>query len=68
MIGFGSTIWCDNCGVEILWGPIVVGRRYYCCRDCFDGARCKCSERIEMEDDRRGEESSIGATAGGVYS
>lgn len=67
MTGYESTIWCDNCGVEILWGPFVVGKRYFCCRDCFDGLRCKCSERMEMDDDRRGEGSSVGAAIGGAH-
>ena len=64
MTGIDSTFWCDSCGVEILWGPIVIERRYYCCRDCYVGLRCKCSERMEMEDERREVDSSIGEMTG----
>jgi hypothetical protein len=58
MTGIESTFWCDNCGVEILCGPIVIKNRYYCCRDCYLGWRCKCSERMEMDDERREAASS----------
>ena len=55
MTGIESTIWCNNCGVEILWGPVINGKRYYCCQECFDGLRCKCAEHMEMDEERRGE-------------
>jgi len=64
MTRIDSTFWCDNCGVEILWGPIVIDKRYYCCRDCYEGLRCKCNERMEMEDERREVDSSIGEMTG----
>jgi hypothetical protein len=67
MTGIEFTIWCDNCGVEILWGPIVVGKLHYCCRDCLEGLQCKCSERMEMDDDRRDEGSSAAETSGSAY-
>ena len=62
MTGIEATIWCDNCGVEILWGPIIRSQRYFCCQDCLDGLRCRCGERLEMEDERRGVESDVGET------
>lgn len=61
-----DTIWCDNCGVEILWGAIVVGKRHYCCRDCYEGRECRCGERMEIEDERREEGSSPAELGGGV--
>ena len=66
MTGIESTIWCDKCGVEILWGPIVINQRNYCCQSCFEGLQCKCSERMEMDDDRRGGESSVDEVTGGI--
>ncbi|MBP1703420.1 MAG: Archaeal domain [Chloroflexi bacterium] len=54
-----QTVWCDNCGVEITWGPIVrVGQArhrilHFCCMDCLAGRACKCGERLELEDERR---------------
>jgi len=61
MTGIESTIWCDNCGVEILWGPLVINKCNYCCRDCYERLGCKCSEWMEMEDERREVDSSIGS-------
>jgi hypothetical protein len=48
-----DTIWCDGCGVEILWAPLVVDERYYCCEACLEGVPCACGERMEMADERR---------------
>lgn len=33
---------CDGCGVEILWAPVVVGGRTFCCQDCAEGRPCRC--------------------------
>jgi hypothetical protein len=35
-------IWCDECGVEITWTPVVIGYRTYCCHDCAMGLECDC--------------------------
>lgn len=48
-----DTIWCDGCGIEILWAPLTVGKHEYCCEDCWEGRECRCGERMELEDDRR---------------
>jgi hypothetical protein len=53
MARMDDTIWCDGCGVEILWGPVVAFSREYCCRDCLDGLECKCGERMELDSRRR---------------
>lgn len=60
-----ETIWCDGCGTEILWAPFVVGKHDYCCQDCYEGLKCDCGTRMDLEDDRRsGGETSI-ETLGG---
>ena len=56
-------IFCDNCGVEITWSPVIeTGRevstgkfykREYCCQDCFEYRACNCGDRMEMEEERR---------------
>lgn len=53
MTRYQETIWCDACGVEILWAPLTVEKRDFCCRDCFEDQPCKCSERAELEERRR---------------
>ena len=54
-----ETTWCDGCGVEITWGPVLDGNRTYCCQDCAQGIPCECGERMEMNDERR----NIGAAS-----
>lgn len=49
-----GVIFCDGCGVEITWGPLVEGSCDYCCLDCLQGLPCRCGERMEIENDRRG--------------
>jgi len=49
-----NTVYCDGCGVEITWSPVVHNTRDYCCQDCYQGLPCKCGERAELEEDRRG--------------
>lgn len=60
-----ETIFCDGCGVEITWSPVIVhpsGKglaayakkpRRYCCLACAKGLPCHCAERMELEDERR---------------
>lgn len=48
-----DTVWCDGCGVEILWAPMVADERDYCCRDCSRGLACDCGEPMELEEERR---------------
>lgn len=45
-----DTIWCDGCGVEVLWAPVRAQERDYCCADCRDGYACNCGSRVEEED------------------
>jgi hypothetical protein len=53
MTRYQDTIWCDGCGREISWSPIVAGTRHYCCQDCRLGYRCECPDQLESDDDRR---------------
>lgn len=63
-----DTIRCDNCGVEITWGPIVKHAYDYCCQDCMQGLPCGCGERMEQEDDRRaGASTPASIPGGGVF-
>jgi hypothetical protein len=53
-----GVVWCDGCGVEISWAPLVksdsdMRRGDYCCEDCYAGIPCRCGERMELEDERR---------------
>jgi hypothetical protein len=59
-----ETLLCDGCGLEITWGPHVVGKQVYCCQDCSQNLVCRCGERMEQEDERRSNDftSYIAAT------
>jgi len=48
-----EVIWCDGCGVEITWNPVVVENRFYCCQDCAQGYSCNCGERMELDEELR---------------
>jgi len=47
---YQDTVWCDGCGLEILWIPLQIGSAHYCCRDCQEGMRCECREDLEQDD------------------
>lgn len=55
--------WCDGCGVEITWGPVVIESRSYCCQDCAQGYTCNCGERMESEEEFR----NLGAESAPAY-
>lgn len=61
-----ETIWCDGCGVEILWSPIEEAGRDFCCEDCRRGWLCECGDRLEEEDwrARSGTTPAAGGYAG----
>ena len=56
-----NTIWCDGCGEEITWVPLMKEGCHYCCQDCLDDLPCKCYRWSEMDLSRRDEESSTDA-------
>ena len=43
MVGGYQGVYCDECGVEITWTPVVIDGRPYCCRDCAVGLECDCA-------------------------
>lgn len=53
MVRIDDTLWCDGCGVEILWAPVIYDRRYFCCEVCCRGEECDCAQRLEEDDQRR---------------
>lgn len=57
-----GVVFCDGCGAEITWSPVVVRAAnramptrpsLYCCMDCADGRPCRCGERMEFDDELR---------------
>lgn len=57
-----GAVFCDNCGVEVSWTPYYIiptihepGKRRgeYCCQECAEGYRCKCTERALLEEEDR---------------
>jgi hypothetical protein len=63
--GIEETVWCDGCGTEVTWSPVLVGNRKYCCQDCQNGLPCRCGERMEMEEERRDSRASPTDLPGG---
>jgi hypothetical protein len=57
-----GVVYCDGCGAEITWSPVVIHATtsplqlrsgHYCCADCADGRPCLCGERMEFVDEFR---------------
>lgn len=53
---------CDGCGAEITWSPVIIQPpssagharpSEFCCHDCADGRPCRCGERQEFDDETR---------------
>ena len=59
MVRIDETLFCDGCGVEIPLSPVIKDNSEYCCEDCAQGIKCKCGERMELDERRRAEEDSI---------
>ncbi len=57
MVQYRETIWCDGCGVEILWTPLIEKGLQYCCLDCQQGFGCDCGEILEEEYREKGSQS-----------
>ncbi|MFN2112027.1 MAG: hypothetical protein ACK2TT_02805 [Anaerolineales bacterium] len=47
MVRYRDTLWCDGCGVEITWKPVVKGQHSYCCMKCLHGEVCDCGNDRE---------------------
>lgn len=46
-------VFCEGCGTEILWSPVVEvspsgAKHDYCCQACRDGLECDCGVRMEV--------------------
>lgn len=48
-----NSVFCDNCGVEVTWAPVIWNQLDICCEDCRDGYPCGCGDRMELDDERR---------------
>ncbi len=44
-------LWCDGCGVEMTWAPVLTEGRRYCCALCAGGGECKCGYVVEDEEE-----------------
>jgi hypothetical protein len=49
MVNYEKSLWCDGCGVEISWSPVIAGETKYCCQDCQNGYECDCKNLISVE-------------------
>jgi len=54
-----GSLYCRNCGVEVVWLPVVNDSRIYCCQDCFYGLPCDCTAISEMDEDRLVDRTSL---------
>ncbi|UCC89323.1 MAG: hypothetical protein JSV81_08445 [Anaerolineales bacterium] len=43
MASYFNRAWCDECGTEITWTPVMIDGRPYCCHDCAVGLECACA-------------------------
>jgi hypothetical protein len=57
MSRMNNTIWCDGCGLEIIWLPLVISGRHYCCQECMRGLACQCYRWSELDEERRVEDA-----------
>lgn len=62
MTWYEDMTWCDGCGVEITWGPVLVEQRTYCCRECSLDIPCACGERLELDEDQRSDRAATAPT------
>lgn len=53
MPSYNETIFCDGCGVEITWSPIIVGDHKFCCQDCRNGLTCDCGNWLDADEHER---------------
>jgi hypothetical protein len=56
MVQFDDSLFCDGCGVEIRWAPVIEKGKQYCCCDCRDGLECNCG--AEMDEEQRGRKNA----------
>jgi hypothetical protein len=61
-----NTIWCDGCGAEITWSPVIKDHRDFCCDDCSSGLPCECGARQDWDDERRDRSADAMPGQGGI--
>lgn len=66
MAGIEESVWCDGCGTEITWAPVIEGKRRYCCQDCQNGLPCRCGDRLDSDEERRDSKTSSPDLPGGL--
>jgi hypothetical protein len=44
-------LYCEGCGVEMTWAPILSEGRRYCCAVCARGGECGCGYSVEDEEE-----------------
>lgn len=49
---YKNTVWCDGCGIEILWIPHPSENLHYCCQTCKNGFKCECQPETDEEEER----------------
>ncbi len=54
-----NTIWCDGCGEEISWVPLMHKGHHYCCQNCLEGLPCQCYRWSELDLSRRAEDTDV---------
>jgi hypothetical protein len=63
MPGIEENVWCDGCGTEITWAPVIEGKRRYCCQD-QSGLPAAAAKRLETDEERRIKKTSLTFLAG----
>lgn len=58
MVKIEGSLFCDGCGVEITWIPVIFGNEHYCCQTCLEGEECSCGAHEEEEERRQTGEST----------
>ncbi len=56
-----NILFCDGCGVEITWPPVVIApgpedgpnarEGVFCCQACAQGLKCSCANTMFEADD-----------------
>jgi hypothetical protein len=46
-----GTLWCEGCGVDMTWTPVLAQGKRYCCAQCAAGCPCECGYALEDEEE-----------------
>jgi hypothetical protein len=65
MTWYEEMTWCDGCGAEITYGPVLNAGRSYCCHDCSLGILCSCGERMDLDEEMRPSNSTYSPAESG---